>query len=104
MSARIGDDSASCGRSDTVCNGPLESDAEYGVRYTLFSGTQSQDYPFFDDAVFRTGRFSVWSAQLNLHLLAQVLTVLCNTCVYILYSHPYIKLHAPIAAIMHATA
>lgn len=44
-----------CGPTDTVCNGPLDSNAQYGVRYTLYSGDQSQEYPFFEGAEFKTG-------------------------------------------------
>ena len=53
--ATIGNSSVRCGPDDIICNGPLESNTQYGVRYTLFSGDQSQEYPFFDEAQFTTG-------------------------------------------------
>ena len=51
----IGDSSAICGPDDVICNGPLEPSAQYQVRYTLFSGDQFQEFPFFPDAMFTTG-------------------------------------------------
>lgn len=53
--ATLGDSSEQCGPDDIVCNGPLAPEATYGVRYTLFSGDQSQEYPFFEGAQFETG-------------------------------------------------
>lgn len=53
--ATLGDNSVECGPEDIVCNGPLAPDATYGVRYTLFSGNQSQEYQFFDGAEITTG-------------------------------------------------
>ena len=53
--ATIGNNSVKCGPKDIVCNGPLDSNAQYGVRYTLFSGDQFQEYPFFEEAQFTTG-------------------------------------------------
>ena len=53
--ATIGNSSVRCGPDDIICNGPLDSNAQYGVRYTLFSGDQSQEYPFFEQAQFTTG-------------------------------------------------
>ncbi|CAI8003303.1 Hepatocyte growth factor receptor, partial [Geodia barretti] len=47
--------SMTCGPTDTVCNGPLNPSADYGVRYTLFSGDQLQEFPFFPGAQFTTG-------------------------------------------------
>ena len=51
----IGNSSMTCGPTDTVCNGPLNPSADYGVRYTLFSGDQLQEFPFFPGAQFTTG-------------------------------------------------
>jgi hypothetical protein len=54
ITAMIGDSSAKCGPQDLICNGPLDSNSDYGVRYTLYSGEQSQQYPFFPGAEFTT--------------------------------------------------
>ncbi|CAI8034623.1 hypothetical protein GBAR_LOCUS19471 [Geodia barretti] len=56
VSFTIGNSSMTCGPTDTVCNGPLNPSADYGIRYTLFSGIQSQEFPFFPGAQFTTER------------------------------------------------
>ena len=63
--ATIGDNTVQCGPQDIVCNGPLVSDAQYGVRYALFSGNQSQEYPFFEEAQFTTGESEITREQAN---------------------------------------
>ena len=44
VQAPIGDMMMQCGPNDVVCNGPLQPDASYQVRYRLYVGTQYQDY------------------------------------------------------------
>ena len=44
-----------CGPGVSPCNGPLEPESDYRVRYRLFSGNQSVDYDFTSD-VFTTGK------------------------------------------------
>ena len=56
VTATLGNVSIICGSDEIVCNGPLDSNTQYRVRYTLFSGNQSQEYPFFNKAHFTTGR------------------------------------------------
>jgi len=70
----IGNTSQKCGPQDMVCNGPLDSSATYGVRYTLFSGDESQPYPFFDGAEFTTGERGM----------------LTHTCIHVLDVRTYV--------------
>ena len=48
--------SEDCGPEDEVCNGPLDPDTEYNVRYRLFSGELASDFPFAEDVFFSTGQ------------------------------------------------
>lgn len=52
QSVQVGSD-MTCERLDDPCNGPLTPGADYGVRYQLFSGNQSSDFPF-SDVIFST--------------------------------------------------
>ncbi len=55
----IGDITVVCGPTDEVCNGPLDPGANYQVRYSVYSGDNIQEYPFFENATLSTGKFTV---------------------------------------------
>jgi len=49
----------SCGRNEIPCNGPLEPNTEYAIRYKLISGTKVAFYDF--GVVEKTGKASDYS-------------------------------------------